>query len=330
MSQVATLRNWPMLAVAALVVAAGAVGMGISYIYLASSHPLDVLAGGAGFIAGSILISAGVLAATWLSTPSIAASEQFGKRTPATAFANTNFVHRWRAHFRANKLDRREPKWDAPLALCGDAVAPLRRSLEQFQLGDGGGPATLIAWNVEKLYGNSDAARDLVDRWFAEEEEHARLLKKAVDRFGGTCIDRHWSFSVFCGMRRWLGVRFELTILLLTEIVSTVYYRLIRRRCGDEPLRAMCRLIMRDEAGHVAFHRDRLALTSSDHGARYGRVWEVGFRALGFAAATMLWINHARGLKAVGATRNEFYGNVHAELSRFINRLRRDVGSRSE
>ncbi len=316
-----------MLVIAFLVAAAGVAGMGISYIYLASSHPLDVTAGGAGFVAGSILISAGVLSATWLSAQSITVPDQIRQRTHYAAFARAAFVNRWRAHFHENKLNRAEPKWEAPITLSNDTVAPLLRSLEQFQLGDGGGPASLIAWNVDTFSGNCDATRELVDCWFAEEQEHARLLKRVVDRFGGTCIDGHWSFSAFCTLRKWLGVRFELTILLLTEIVSTVYYRLIRRRACDEALRGVCGLILRDEAGHVAFHRERLAQASRSNGAHYGRVWECAFRMLGLAAATMLWANHAPGLKAIGVTRSEFYGNAWAELSRFIKRLRRDAAA---
>ena len=142
-----------------------------------------------------------------------------------------------------------------------------------------------------------------MDLWFAEEREHARLLSGAVARFGGTCIRSHWSFTAFCHTRRWLGVRFELTVLLLTEIVSTIYYRLIRRHSQDPALHAMCTLILRDEAGHVAFHRDRLARAARAGGFHYGWTWEIAFRTLGVLAGTMLWINHAPGLKAIGATR---------------------------
>src|SRR5439155_23504863 len=124
---------------------------------------------------------------------------------------------------------------------------------------------------------------------FAAEREHSRLLGASVPPFGGHCINGHWSFPAFCWTRRWFGVRFELTVLLLTEIVSTVYYRLLHRHGDDPALRAMCRLILRDEAGHITFHRDRLARARR---ARYGRLWEVRFRALGLAAATMLWVNH--------------------------------------
>ena len=128
----------------------------------------------------------------------------------------------------------------------------------------------------------------------------------------------------FCWSRRLFGVRFELTVLLLTEIVSTVYYRLLRRHGADPALRSMCRLILRDEGGHVAFHRDRLARAGRAGRAGYGGLWELWFRVLGLAAASMLWVNHAPGLCALGAGTAEFYREVWRELSRFVRRLRRE------
>jgi hypothetical protein len=86
----------------------------------------------------------------------------------------------------------------------------------------------------------------------------------------------------------------------------------------------MCRLILRDEGGHVAFHRERLANAGRAGQARYGRLWAATFQALGLAAA-MLWVNHAAGLRAVGAMRAEFYREVWKELSRFVRRLRLKV-----
>jgi hypothetical protein len=218
-----------------------------------------------------------------------------------------------------------EPAWTAPIILAPDIVRPLVRSLEQFQLGDGGGPAYLIARNRERFLSQCPGARTLVDLWFSEEREHSRLLGRAVARFGGRCIEGHWSFSVFCFTRTWFGVRFELTVLLLTEIVSTVYYRLLRRHCNDEAVRGMCRLILRDEAGHVAFHRDRLARAAGRLSAYRGSLWQFTFRLLGLAAGTMLFLNHAPCLRAVGATTAEFYREIWQEESRFLRRLQRDT-----
>jgi hypothetical protein len=309
---------------ASLTFFAGAGGMAISFLFLASSHHLDVLAGAAGFVAGSVLAAAGLLSITLLRRPAWAGETTAPAAAGAGAFDLPLAVGRWLGHFRRNRQDRPEPAWDAPITLTDDAVRPLLKSLEQFQLGDGGGPAYLIAWDAERFLSGSEGARTLVDHWFAEEREHARLLAAAVARFGGRCIQGHWSFTAFCMVRRWLGVRFELTVLLLTEIVSTVYYRLLRRHGDDPALRSMCALILRDEIGHVAFHRDRLARAARAGRAAYGPLWETRFRVLGLTAATVLWVNHAPGLRALGAGGKEFYREVWHELSRFVRRLRRE------
>ncbi|HKI36990.1 MAG TPA: ferritin-like domain-containing protein [Gemmataceae bacterium] len=309
----------PVFVLAALTFAAGVGGMAISFLFLASAHHLDVLAGAAGFIAGSVLVTGGLLSIALLRPP----SSVVGSSASAPPLA----VGRWLAHFRRNRENRPEPDWQAPVTLPAEVVRPLLRSLEQFQLGDGGGPAYLIARDRERFLAASEGTRALVDLWFAEEREHARLLAAAVARFGGRCIDGHWSFTAFCLSRRWFGVRFELTVLLLTEIVSTVYYRLLRRHGADPALRSLCRLILRDEIGHVAFHRDRLARAARAAGTDYGRLWEVRFRLLGLAAASMLWVNHAPGLRAIGASGAEFYRDVWLELSWFLRRLRRDLSA---
>jgi hypothetical protein len=49
----------PRLAVLTLAVGVGS--MAVSFLYLASAHPLDVLAGAAGFVAGAILVAGGVI-----------------------------------------------------------------------------------------------------------------------------------------------------------------------------------------------------------------------------------------------------------------------------
>ncbi len=304
---------------ASLVLAAGVGGMLVSFAPLASAEALDVVAGAAGFVAGAVLAGAGLVSIAVLER-----SPQASASSGAATFAPPLAVDRWRAHFERNREYRPEPDWHAPVILSKELIGPLVHSLEQFQLGDGGGPGYLIARDQERLLAGSAGTRALVDYWFAEEREHSRLLGEAVARFGGHCIRGHWSFTAFCLTRQWFGVRFELTVLLLTEIVSTAYYRLLQRHCRDVALRSMCKLILRDEAGHVAFHRDRLARAARAGWASYGVLWAVRFRGLGLAAATMLWVNHGPALRTLGATDLEFYKEVWRELSRFIRLLRRE------
>lgn len=234
-------------------------------------------------------------------------------------------VSYWIEHFRRNALDRPEPDWQAPPVLEGRALAKVIRSLQQFQLGDGGGPAYLVAWNRDRLLQTDPDFKALVDLWFREEKEHSRLLGDALRRFGAPEIAAHWSFSLFCGVRKIAGVNFELYALLLTEIVSHVYYKMLHRHGKDAALRGMCALIIRDEAGHIAFHRARLASEGGRGGRRYGRVWEAIFRLRGLAAGTVLWINHRGALRALGGGDREFYGAIWSGMSGFIRGLRGDM-----
>jgi hypothetical protein len=120
-----------------------------------------------------------------------------------------------------------------------------------------------------------------------------------------------------------LGVRFELQVLTLTELVSTAYHRMLRHYSPDGPLAAMCELILRDEAGHVAFQRDRIAASNHPSQGMRGLAWRIQFLLCGYAAGTVLWASHAPCLKAIGGSRGEFYAEITHQLTRFIRSLRR-------
>lgn len=233
-------------------------------------------------------------------------------------------ARRWLNHFERNRENRPEPDWTAPVTVRPEALPAVIQSLAEFQLGDGGGPASLIAVNAGHFRNRTPELRAIVDHWFREEAGHARLLGCAVDRLGGRRITSHWSFTAFCLFRKWLGVRFELQILTLTELVSTAYYRVLRRHIGDAPIADMCGLILRDEAGHVAFHRDRLGAAGGSPCGPWGALWRLQFWVCGHFAATVLWISHRACLTGIGGSRTEYFGEVRRQLRRFLVALAAD------
>ena len=86
----------------------------MSFVFLGSSHPLDVTAGAAGFIAGSVLVAAGLVSISIQRTATRAALR-------SADFAPLLDAPRWLSHFRANRENRPEPDWTAPITLS-DAV----------------------------------------------------------------------------------------------------------------------------------------------------------------------------------------------------------------
>jgi hypothetical protein len=226
---------------------------------------------------------------------------------------------KWIHHFgTANRLDRREPDWDRPLVIDERKRAALAATLAQYQLGDGGGPCRLIAHDAERLRSTDGDVKKVIDLWFAEEAEHSRLLGEAVRRLHGTFVEDSFAFRLFNRCRRVFGAQFEMMVLLIVEIVSTAYYRLIRKTCGDEPVRQMCRLILRDEAGHIAFHRERL---SACHPDGMPRAWSFAFHALGAACAGFLWLSHGRWLRRLGVRSHELFALSRQGLVHFHRRL---------
>lgn len=224
----------------------------------------------------------------------------------------------WIAHFRANKNDRPEPDWSAPFSITGEKLHLLRKSIAEYQLGDGGGECCLVAANAETYRGATAATQAVVDAWFAEEREHSRLLGKVVDRIGAEFITSTPAFRLFYAIRRTLGVQFEMLVLLIVEIVSTGYYRVLRRHVGDEPIAATCKLILRDEARHIDFHRDRLA---GRHPRGVGLLWRWHFHLLGHACGWFLWLGHGRCLRALGGTRTELFAHIISGQRNFLTEL---------
>lgn len=229
-----------------------------------------------------------------------------------------NYAH-WIRHFEVNRNHRPEPDWAAPLDIPEAKRAALAKSLAEYQLGDGGGECRLIGFDAANARSVHPDAAQVIDSWFREEVEHSRLLGCGLRRIGGVFLKTTFGFRWFNRIRCWFGAQFEMLVLLVVEIVSTGYYRLIQRHCDDAPIAAMCALILRDEAGHIVFHRDRLAAKNAD----WSRGWRaLILRALGVGCMSFLWLSHGRWLSAIDGTLGELSGEIRAEMAAFLQSLR--------
>ncbi|WP_239154062.1 hypothetical protein [Amycolatopsis sp. FDAARGOS 1241] len=123
----------------------------------------------------------------------------------------------WLTEFTADAERRRvrpEPAWG-----CGARLdALVVRSLQRFQVGESGDGVNLIA-KAQPRY------REAVRLFVAEEQNHARLLAELLKAAGSTTIREHWSDTAFVWLRRALGLRLELMVLLIAEVVALSYYR---------------------------------------------------------------------------------------------------------
>ena len=58
----------------------------------------------------------------------------------------------------------------------------------------------------------------------AEEQQHAALLLRLLGYLDGQPMRTHWSDAVFVRLRRLMGLRTELMVLTVAEVVALSYY----------------------------------------------------------------------------------------------------------
>ncbi len=223
----------------------------------------------------------------------------------------------WLHYYQQNRLNCPEPQWDLPLQADPTIIRVLARSLSHFQLGESG-EGTHLLREARRTHADDPAYQEALALFIREEQEHARLLQKLVERYRGRLVTRHWTHTLFRLFRRALGVGFELQVLVIAELIGTAYYRLLENRTTDEVLRQVCALVLRDEARHIAFHAERFGSTQAARLPMENALWLAQFQALFLAALQVAWIDHRRTLQALGIRRAEFQQEARHECVQFL------------
>src|SRR4051794_8994514 len=118
----------------------------------------------------------------------------------------------WLSYYQQNRENRPEPKWNLASALDPARQRVLARSLSHFQLGETGGGTFLLDRACKKV-SDDPIYLEALQYFIAEEGEHARLLERLVQRFGGATIQRHWTHALFRLVRHTFGFQFEIQVL---------------------------------------------------------------------------------------------------------------------
>jgi rubrerythrin len=215
----------------------------------------------------------------------------------------------WRRRFEAEAAVRRrrdEPAWAQGARLDAAVV----RSVQRFQTGEAGDGANLMR-KADKADDDDYAAA--VRLFIAEEQNHARMLRLLLHATGSSTIPGHWTDTIFVRLRRALGLRFELLVLLIAEVIALRYYRALRDGTDDPLTTEVAGRILSDERRHVPFHCDRLrdSLTELPRPASAALI--LLWRALLIGTSLVVAGDHGRALRRLGVTRRRFVVEVIAE-----------------
>ncbi|MEU9884528.1 ferritin-like domain-containing protein [Sphaerisporangium sp. NPDC051011] len=222
--------------------------------------------------------------------------------------ADTHDFDDWLRDFEAEARRRElrgDPDWTAGARLHGSVL----RSLQRFQVGEDGDGANLVA---KAAAAGDDRYTRAVRLFVAEERDHARLLARLLAAAGAPIISGHWSDAVFVRLRRMLGLRLELMVLMIAEVIALRYYRALRDGSGDRLTAEVAGRIFDDERRHVPFHCDRLRDGFRDLPRPLRAAVRYGWWVLTLGVCAVVALDHGPALRRLGVPATVFVTDVTA------------------
>jgi hypothetical protein len=157
----------------------------------------------------------------------------------------------WLGYFQINRESRAEITFPNRLAMAQELRLPLLKSLQRFQIGETGEGKHLRKYASLM---NDVVYEQCIDLFVREEQFHARVLAEMIQALDGTLLSWHWTDLAYICLRRMLGLKTEVFIMLIAEIIGKCFYRACADNLDNRLLSDAFSLIVLDEIGHLEFH----------------------------------------------------------------------------
>jgi len=205
--------------------------------------------------------------------------------------------HDIKTYFQANHARFADLAWDDPHQLGPAELRAVRTSLQTFQRGEGTGGDHLTA--LAEQLGDADYAAAM-QLFIQEEEGHAAMLGRFMDRQGIERLQTHWLHDIFRWLGRPLGLVHMVRVILTAEVVATIYYRALFRATYSGLLQQICRRILLDEEMHLAFHCVAVRQLSPQRNWLSKWAWRQVYRGLMAGTALVVYATNRSTFRAGG------------------------------
>jgi hypothetical protein len=213
----------------------------------------------------------------------------------------------WKSLFESRRGCEHSLPWHDPYLLTPVERDLVLASIRQFQLGEGSDGCGLVRRALaSRLVAADPEFVPTLQLFIAEEQRHSWLLRQFLHRENTACLEGHWVDQVFRRVRKFAGLELCLSVLVSAEIVAMPYYSALTRATESQLLRAICRQILRDEAGHLRYQADNLRRLRALRPWRFPWAEWWLWRAFFWTTLTVVWRHHGPVLRAGGYKLSSF------------------------
>ena len=239
--------------------------------------------------------------------------------TPKTTVMNTS--KKWIEHFKSNSLEQRV-NWNLVPCISEIEVATILFSLQAWQLGETSDGSHLLRASTmyAKKLGDPDYV-NAVTLFIKEEQKHGNNLGKYLDAIGKPRIKSDWGDSLFRKIR-YFNTSMEIWTLAVITVESTaqIFYQCLKDATGCTLLKEICSDILIDEAYHIDFQTERLAIIF-DAKSFIGKLLVRNFYTFFFfSTALVVWVAHKAAFKAGGVNFKKYMRKMKYKYIKTINR----------
>jgi hypothetical protein len=225
----------------------------------------------------------------------------------------------WANYFRSNIFSPTPIPWNDTYRLSEAEKQAVSRSIQQFQLGEGSDghhfrqcAEAFCARNGESSYPEAQSL------FIAEEQRHSADLGRFMERQGIPLLEKHWVDGTFRRLRKLAGLEICAFVLVTAEIIAVPYYHALRGATESPLLRALCTRILRDEAAHLQFQAETLAMIRGPRGKCRAWLLTQAHSLFLLGAVLVVWQQHRAVFRHAGYTLRDFCRESYNELDGLI------------
>lgn len=219
----------------------------------------------------------------------------------------------WTEYYLANKTHFADLDWATTHLLTDAEYKLLYTTLQQFQRGEHSEGKSLMRY-AKRL--QDPEYLSAIRLFIREEQTHAMVLGKFMDRNDIPKINRDWVNDVFQRLRRLTSLENSIHVLLTAEIIAAIFYKALHDASGNHTLKIICRQILSDEEMHINFQAFTLK-KFYDQKALPLQAFTTFYRVVLLAGTIgVVWMEHETVLKAGGYGLRRFWSECFAEFNR--------------
>jgi hypothetical protein len=232
-----------------------------------------------------------------------------------------NTSRKWIEHFERNAMEQRV-NWRLDPGISEKEVAVILPGIQAWQLGETSDGSHLIRASVAyaKRIGDADYV-NAVRLFIKEEQKHGNNLGRYLDAIKRPRIKNNWGDFLFRKIR-YFNTSMEIWTLAVITVESTaqIFYQCLKDATKCALLKQVCSDILIDEAYHIDFQTERLAIIY-DAKSLIGKLLVQNlYTFFFFTTSLVVWFAHKKVFKAGGVNFKKYMWKMKFKYMKTINR----------